>query len=53
MAAMNLAVLVWLNGGDWSMVNQEWLEEEEGFSLRLRGCDDKKKTAASNTVNNE
>ncbi|KAG2299685.1 hypothetical protein Bca52824_036157 [Brassica carinata] len=43
MAAMNLAVLVWLNGGDWSMVNQEWFEEEEGFSLRLRGCDDKKK----------
>lgn len=25
------------------MVNQEWFEQEDGFSLRLQGFDDKKK----------
>ena len=35
------------------MVNQEWFEQEDGFSLRLQEFDDKKKADASTTVNNK
>ncbi|KAF3533605.1 hypothetical protein DY000_02043131 [Brassica cretica] len=35
------------------MVNQEWFEQEDGFSLSLQEFDDKKKADASTTVNNK